>query len=151
MKNSGVTLLEIIIVMSILAILATMATGYYRNYLKSVELQNAAKNIIFDLKGVQVKAMSGENQLKWGVHFVNSSSDYYETFSTPTNYADPSKVVENTIYLPSTVIFTNPSEGNTADIIFERIKGTISSLATITISSENNSQTITVTVQGNVY
>lgn len=150
-KSSGVTLLEILMVMTLLAILGGLAAGSYRNYAKSTEFTNAGKNIIFDLKRMQGRAIAGQDQLKWGVHLVNGASDYYETFSTPTTYADAGKVTVDTTYLSSTIVFTTPAEGINLDIIFDRIKGTISSTTTTTIASEGKSTTVTVTSQGNIY
>ena len=150
----GFTLLEVLITIAILAILVSFSSAYYRNIAKSRELGVSVKNIISNLKYSQGKAIAGEDQMKWGIHFINGPSafdDYYEIFSTPTVYADASTVITETIYLPSTVIFNDPAASSNKDIIFDRIKGTISAQATIGITSESNSKIITINAQGNIY
>lgn len=142
--QGGFSLIELLLVISILAILSTMTIGYYRNYAKSKELDLAYKNLTFHLKDVQGKAVNGEDQLKWGIHFVDTTIDYYEIFSTATNYAGGTVI--DTYYFPSNVAYS----GAVSDIIFDRITGTTSA-NTVTIISEGSSKTVTITAQGNIY
>lgn len=146
---SAFSLIEILLVIAFLSVVAATGMSLYRNYLKSVEADTAADIIISDLKNIQTKAISGEDNLKWGIHFINGESDYYETFSTATDYA--AGTVKDTFYLPGTIVFSDPSEGNIKDIIFNKISGTISSETTLTIGSDIKSRTITVTAIGNIY
>lgn len=147
-KSQGFSLLEVLIVIGIIAILSVIGTGYYRGFFKNVELDLSAKTIISDLRQARAKAMAGEDGLKWGIHFINGASDSYELFSTAADYA--AGAVKTTTFLQGTVIFTNPAEAAVLDIIFEKITGTTAASA-VTISSEGDTKTITITSQGNVY
>ena len=148
----GFSLLEVLIVVGILAVLAGIGTGFYFNYAKERELEASAKNIIFDLKQAQAKAMAGEESRKWGAHFINNSEDYYEIFSTPTDYNDASKAIETTSYLASSISFTAPVASASSTVIFDKIKGTTVGTSIITISSmSGGTKTITVTAGGNIY
>lgn len=149
-NQNGFTLLELLLVISIIAIVTSIGAGYYRNYVKNVEFDTVAKSIIFDLKSAQAKAMAGEDNLKWGIHFVNGASDYYEIFSTLTDYSDPSKTVTLTSYLSGTVVFSSPAEGFASDIIFNKISGSTAS-SSVVIAFEGNNRTINVTAVGNIY
>jgi len=148
----GFSLLEILIVIGILAVIAAVGSGFYMNYARVVELNSIGKSIISDLKGAQAKAMSGEGGLKWGVRFVNSTNDYYEIFSTPSDYNNPAKEITDTIFLSGGLSFSRPVESSEIIIIFDKIKGTVASEETIIASSVNGqSKTITVTKGGNIY
>lgn len=143
-------MLEILLVVAILGILAVAGTGFYRNFSKGVELESAAQSLVFELKNARAKSMAGENGLKWGIYFVNSENDYYEFFSTPLDYSSPSTTIKMSVFLPTTVIFSNPPEASTTEIIFGKITGNATPTAII-IESEGNSKAITITENGNVY
>ena len=148
--TNGFSLLEILMVISIVAILGTAGVGYYRNFAKNVEVKNFSKSLVSDLKYARSLSISGENSLKWGVHAVNGSDDYYELFSTPTTYADAGKSVTSTTTLPKSVSWTSPAESASKDIIFTRISGTTTA-DTLIINSESGNTTITATSLGVVY
>lgn len=148
--DAGFSTLEALLVISIMAILSVLGIGAYRSYVKNVELDSTAKTITSDLKEARSKAMTGQDNLKWGIRFSNSSDDYYELFSTPTGYSSPSTTTSTVTYLSGTITFTAPSEGTTTDVIFTKITGTTTA-ATITLTAEGQSKTITVTGSGLVY
>lgn len=154
-EPAGFSLLEVLLVVAVLAIISVAGVGYYRNYVKSTELQTVSTSIVFDLKQMQAKSIAGEGtSTRWGIHFVNGSSDYYELFSTPvsgTGYGDASTKVQSATYLPSTIVFTDPLESTNKDIIFARIQGTVSATISVTISREEQTKTITATAIGSIY
>ncbi len=115
------SLLEVLIVIAILSILAVGGAGFYRSFIKSAEIGLVAKNIVSDLKGARAKSMAGEDGLKWGVHFINGAEDYYEIFSTPTNYSSASTTISETDYLPGAIYFTSPSDSSSSTVIFGKI------------------------------
>lgn len=150
LRTKGFTLVEVLLVTGILVVLAATIVSFYWDYAKRSELDLTAKEIIYDLKGVQASAMAGEDSLRWGIHFVNSADDYYELFSTPTDYSDVSVVIKATNYLASGVYFTQPVSSST--IIFDRIRGTTAATSTIIISSlAGGTKIITITPIGNIY
>ena len=146
--KNGFSLLELLIVISVIVILGTTGVNFYRNYVKSVELESTAKIIVSDLKTARAKAMTGEDNLKWGAHFVNGANDYYELFSTATDYGGAS--VKMTVFLPKAVSFSAPGEGVNLDVIFSKISGTATNSSVI-VSSEGQTRTVTVTALGNIF
>ncbi len=147
--SKGFSLLELMLVVGILAILGTAGFGMYHNFVKNVELSSMAQTIRTDLKTARSKAQAGTENYRWGIHFVNSTNDYYEIFSTPTNYADGATEVRDTVYLRGGVTFSNPTEGNTTDVVFVKISGT-TTVATIAVTFSGQTETINVGVSGSV-
>lgn len=148
-KQNGFSLLELVIVIAIVALIAAIGTGFYTNYGKSIEINSVSETISFDLKKAQSEAMIGEGTFKWGLHFVNGVTDYYEIFSTPTNYSDLGKVVTATNYLPTSVTFSSPAPGFSTDIIFNKISGSTTA-SSIVLVSQSFTKTISVSGIGNI-
>jgi prepilin-type N-terminal cleavage/methylation domain-containing protein len=143
----GFTLLEVLIVIAIISILAVFASTSYRNYVRNVEFGSVKQGIIFDLREARAKAMAGEDGKRWGVHFENGTNDYYEVFSTNSDYA--SGTVDKTNYLSGAISFSLPTDGNNIYIIFS--KGGTTTSQTIEITFENQTKTIMVGGEGNIY
>ena len=148
--KNGFSLLELLIVIAILAVISTIGFGFYMNFVRSSELDFSTKDIAFNLKQAQAKSMAGEDGRKWGTHFVNGADDYYEIFSTPTDYSDAAKTINSIVYLQNGIFFTIPVASST--VIFDKIRGTVSSNFSLTISSPaNQTKTVNVSTAGNIY
>ncbi|MDO8604628.1 MAG: type II secretion system protein [bacterium] len=145
----GFSLLELLIVVAIVAILGAAGSGFYHGAVTKIEVQSVSRAIASDLKHMRSKSMSGEAELKWGVHVVNTNGGphYYEIFSTATGYAGGT--ITGTTTLSSGVTFSDPSAGTSKDIIFSRISGTTTS-TTISILSGNTMETITISSIGTI-
>jgi prepilin-type N-terminal cleavage/methylation domain-containing protein len=145
--KKGFTLFELMLVIAVMAIIATLSRDFYTNFALDATIDNNAKTIMFDLRSARDKAMNGQNNSNWGLHFINSNSDYYQTFYSPTNYADAAKVIESSSYLHGSNKFSSPAEGSSTDIIFSKISGSASATDIIIISG-SNARTISVNAQG---
>jgi len=145
----GFTLLEVLIVIGILSVISVLGSSIYSSYTKNIEINTTAQVISSDLKQMQSKAMTGDSGLKWGIHFVNNTRNYYELFSTPTDYNDASKIVATTNYLPNGILFSDPTSSSNKDIIFSRITGNTSA-SSVSITSNGIIQTISVSSVGTV-
>jgi prepilin-type N-terminal cleavage/methylation domain-containing protein len=150
LKRDGFTLLEILLVMALLTMIAGFSVGVYDNYGRNLGLNATAQNIIYDLRQTRSFAAGGVDRRNWGIHLVNGTQDYYEIFSTPTNYSDPSKVITSSEYLPAAIYFSKPTEGNDLDIIFSSISGNTTA-DSLSLTAQGNTKTINITVSGAVY
>lgn len=138
--------------MAIMVILAGSSVGFYRNFVKNVELQSATKSLASDLRQMRSNAMVGVGGFNWGAHLVNNTAapDYYELFSTPTDYNNVGKVVIATTTLSLGVGFVdNPIVGLSTNVIFSKVYGT-STPQTISLSSEDATSSISVTSIGTI-
>jgi Tfp pilus assembly protein FimT len=145
--QSGFTLLELTLVIGMIVIIATMSRDFFGSFVSPSQLENNAKTIIFDLRNTRDKAMNGLEDRNWGIHFVNGANDYYEVFSTPTNYSDLAKNTLVTSYLQNGIIFNSPAEGVNTDIIFTKINGQVAS-SSIIIKAGANQRVISIQSQG---
>lgn len=143
----GFTLLEILLVIGVLVVIAAMSRDFYGSFVGGAQLDENASTIIYDIRNTRDKAMNGQDDRLWGIHFVNGGADYYETFSSPTNYSDPAKAVNVTSYLKTGITFSYPSEGQNVDIIFSKIGGTTTP-ANILIQAGISTRTISIKGQG---
>lgn len=154
-KNRAFSLLELLIVIAIIAVIGVVGFGFYANYGKNISIKSISQNIVFDLKNVQSKSMTGADGLKWGIHFVNGATDYYEIFSTATDYNGASIISKN--YLSGNVAFSNPVSSSVKDIIFQKIKGGVDVSSTggaadtsISIIYSDITKTINIYSLGNI-
>lgn len=150
LSTAGFSLLELLLVIALLAIVGGIGSTYYFNIVKDLELASAADTLIEDLRRTQNGSMTGENGRAWGVHFVNGADDLYQVFSTLSDFAGTSTIVVNTVYLPASILFSDPIEGTTKDVVFARITGAATSTS-ITIASPDNNKTITIPASGHTY
>jgi len=144
----GFTLLEVILVLAILAIISTISFSYLGGFKTS-----SAGQIVGKLREAQGKAMTGEDNKKWGVHFDNTGAEpFYDFFSTTNSYASGSTIVE-TIYLTHLaqgITFTAPTSGQSIDVIFSKITGVPSSAQNIVINLQNSTKTISIETSGRI-
>lgn len=148
-KNRAFSLLELLIVVAILAIIGAIGSGFYVSYGKNISIKSTAQTILFDLKNAQSKSMAGVDGYKWGIRFVNSTTDYYEIFSTPTDYSAATSFLPR-VYLTDSISFSDPATSSTKDIIFNKISGGTSD-STITINTSTASKTVNISSIGNIY
>lgn len=142
----GFTLLELIITISILAILSITGVSSYRSYTKNVEVTSTVQSIVTHLRQAQAKAMANDSGYKWGVMFVNNpTEDHYTIYSTLGVFGGA--VDTETFYLPKNVSFSSPANNQSTDVLFTRISGTTTATS-VTLFSENITKTISITSAG---
>lgn len=141
--KGGFSLLELLIVLSIVVVIASIGSSFYLNYGRNIVINSMAETMTFDLKQAQSRSMIGEGGFKWGVHFVNGTQDYYEIFSTPTDYSDVAKVIISKNYLTAGISFYDPTNSLSKDIIFDKISGS-TAVTSIVINSSSITKTINV-------
>ncbi|MBI5133963.1 MAG: prepilin-type N-terminal cleavage/methylation domain-containing protein [Candidatus Taylorbacteria bacterium] len=149
--SDAFTLMEVLLVVAVLGVVSAIGAVNLGNFSRGVELDSFAQKVVFDLRLAKAKSMSGEEGRKWGVRFVNGASeDYYEIYSTPTNYLDPAVAISSTEYLPRGVSFSDPAPLANDDVLFSKGFGTTTSQA-IVLDSPQKSVTVTITSQGGIY
>lgn len=151
-RGSAFTLIELLIVVSILAILATVGIMNLYSHRSRQDLGFRAREIVTVLRNAQDRSISQEDGARWGVYFENPSSgtDFYELFSGPS-YVSGTIFSKNT--LSSYVQFDIPAANSSTTIIFSPITGLPTASATIKISlvgDSTASSTIIINSNGKI-
>lgn len=114
--QKGFTLIEIILVMSILFILFGFTTLSFVKQQNSVSVQSITDSLVSDINSAQNKAMLGDSNASYGIYF---QPDRYVLFAgssysqnNPSNFIvniDPGYQISNVTFSNNTVIFASGS------------------------------------------
>ncbi len=118
-NQKGLTLIEIIIAIGILALVSTIGVGVFSSFKKSSDLSSTADSALTMLIQARAKTLSAENEARHGVHFegekiVFYSGDVYGA-GAPDNQEIP---VPSTVELSSITL-----SGGGNDVLFNKLNG----------------------------
>lgn len=150
-SQSGLTLVEILVVISILVLLAMIVIPSYRNYQKQIDVGFEAESIESILRDAQGQAMAVVNGENHGVYFNQAQEQYYLFEGTVYNPASESNI---TYSLSDKVEFASIDLNETGHtVVFDQLSGSTNNNGTIVIQYKDDSdiqRTITVTAEGKV-
>lgn len=135
----GLTLLEIVIVLGLVAVLTGLTAIFSSQALRNAEFDRARETIRNELVAAQSDTIGGTNDSAWGVAF---------TSSTLTRYRGASYATRDTSFDRVTTFNSNVTISGTTDIPFTRPSGIPSASATIVISSDTLHATTTINPAG---
>ncbi|MFH1536801.1 MAG: prepilin-type N-terminal cleavage/methylation domain-containing protein, partial [Patescibacteria group bacterium] len=69
MNNKGVSLVELLLVVALIAIIASLSVPFYRSFQIEEQLDTASKDILQVLREAQNKSITAQEDSVWGVHF----------------------------------------------------------------------------------
>jgi len=131
MNQKGVTLLELIVVMVIIAIGAALTTPNIGGWMTNYKLRSAARDVASTLRLAQIKAVSGNTTYHVVFDTVNNSyiTQYQNTGGAwvtegPTQIL-PAGVQFNTTFGNIASFSPNSTVGNAGDINLNNTKGAI--------------------------
>lgn len=138
-KRRGVTLLELLLVVTIMTTLSVMTASFYARFFNQNAVDNTVDQLVGQMRKAQFYAMMGKQNSNWGIHYASNSITLYKgsTFG-----ADPT--FNETFSVNSSINL----DGFT-DINFTHATGVPAGAQAITITGPNNvSKSITVNAQG---
>lgn len=139
-KNSGFSLVEILVGIAIIAGISTMTFYSLPAYRDKQALENASTEILSLLHDARVKTMTGEDAQAYGVHFEQKKAVLFATSYTPDTSIS-TVAFDADITLSATSLSTGGS-----DVLFRRGTGETSSYGTLTVSNSSGSRTRTISI-----
>ncbi len=146
----GFTIIELLIVMGITAVLATLGGATYYNAVKKDQLESSAKEIVARLEKAKTKAVNQEQGDYWGVHFEANANSNYSSYAIFKGVAARSDNLSDQKFLGNGVNFLSPDPNGitTMDVVFNKSTGTIKDNADYLISlSDGGSNTVSIYVK----
>lgn len=125
-KNDGITMLEILIVITITAIISASAITFSTNFLIVNNFKNKSNEVITLLRTAQINSISGKENSSWG---VNISANKITLFKGDS-YATRNLAFDTSFDIPQTIAITQK------EIVFNKLTGNPNSPKTINIQSD---------------
>lgn len=136
-NNAGFSLIEIIIVIAILSVLATVVVFDFVSFSKNSDLNNASQEFVGILKLAQNKALSSDNYDQYGVYINTGVSPNQYVLFKGSSYASKTGVVQ-TYSVKSTTEFYGISLGGGNEIVFDRITGATDEMGSVSIRAKTD-------------
>ena len=136
-QQKGFTLIELIIVMGIMGILATIAAPHFQNYIGNQNLKTAARGITSDFFATREKALS-EN-VRYRITFDQASNSY--TIARGTAAGAP-YVDQQTKLMTS---YASYIKVDADQVVYFQTRGTVTA-CNFTISNTNNGSVANIIV-----
>lgn len=134
--NKGISLIEIIIVISIIAILVAIVIPNFSQFKKQQSLQTTKEDIISLLNEARNSTISSKNSTTYGIHF---QSDKAILFAGTTFAESPNnKEIDFGSYVEIPTSGGINLNGGGSDVVFNRITGDTLNNGTIVIQLVND-------------
>lgn len=144
---AGFTIIETLIVIVVLAVIATVVVASFNLFKEDRALEGAAEGLVSTLEQARSQTLSFKNQAIYGVHF---DANQYVLFQG--NVYDPAAGTNVTFHLPEEVQLSAwVLEGGGNEVIFDRLTGATSEFGTVTLSLKSrpaNTKTVTILATG---
>ena len=137
--SSGFTIIELLTVVAILVILASISISLFRVFQKESGLTNAAEEIINMLRFAQNKTLASQESSQWGVYFSTSTSPQEYVLFKGSDYASRDPAYDQTHKIPEKIeIYEVNLTGGGSEIIFEKVTGNTNSSGNMSLRLKEN-------------
>ena len=133
--NAGITLIELLLVIAIVALLGAAATPFLSSFVLRTNFDATGQKVVSSIRKAQGYAMDGKQSQVWG---VCKSGNYIRLFSGSCG----SPVVAENFLIPSSINISGLSE------ITFNLRGEPSAVLSISVTSSLESETIGVNAAG---
>ena len=145
LKNKGISIIEILVVISLIILIASIVIPNLSEFKKQQALKNTTEDIVSLLNEARNSTISSKNSTTYGVHFEEDSATLFPGVSFADNVNN--KQID---FDTSTIISTDDGinlEGGGDDIVFERLTGNVANYGTIIVQlASDTTKTKTISV-----
>lgn len=125
----GVTLLELLAVLAIVAVLSGLAIGGFTSFQRRHALSGSAEIVVSALAQARALSLGGKNGVAWGVHFASTTVTLFEA-----PLFDPEDPENVPFALERGVMVSALSLGGGSEVVFARLSGKPVQSGTTTLS-----------------
>jgi prepilin-type N-terminal cleavage/methylation domain-containing protein len=141
-SQGGFTLIEVMMSVTIIAILVGLSAPVYETFVRRNDLDLVTQNIASTLRRAEAYARSGNGDADWSVEIQTSTATLFQG----TNFAGRNTNFDETVAIPTSVTRSGLSE-----VQFTKFTSAPNTSGTITLTSTTSStRTITINAQGMV-
>ena len=148
-KNKGISLIEILIVVGIISIISTIAVLNLSNFHNQQVLRNTTEDVVSLLNEARNSTISSKNSNTYGIHFQTDRAILFTGASFTNSPSNKQINLDSAVIIPSSGGINLNGGGN--DIVFDRITGETTKYGTITIrlvSNTTSQKVITISKVG---
>jgi len=144
----GFTLIELLISLAIVAAISVVGFVNLTGHREKLAVELETEKIVSYLRETRNRAIAGQDDSSWGVHFVNVSAgdDYYNLFKGLS--FSTSAIVETRFLAKKTQLLIPPVD-STTDIVFIKSTGGLTASTTISLQSKTRPE-FTANIQINI-
>lgn len=121
----GFTLIEILVVISIMGLIAVTAIPSLADFVRRQQLAQSGSEVLSTLRDAQSRAISSVGGLNWGVHFVANQNNF-ELFSSPAlNYTASTDKTTHQLITDITISDLTVNQNGIVNVIFSPVTGKV--------------------------
>lgn len=141
--STGVTLLELLIVIGILSLLLVVIIPSFLNFRRSSILNTETQEVLTLVNKARLSAMSSKEDMQYGVHFETGKTVLFKG----TTYTAGNSSNEEHIFNPALTLSSIAVNGGGSNVVFQKITGATSQNATTTLLVTGTTASTTVIIR----
>lgn len=149
-SKSGLTTIELLLTVFILAIVMTASTVSLSSFLVNSQLDNKTDDLVQDLRTAQANSVMRVKDSQWGV-YLDAEGDSF-TFFKGSSYASRDQNYDLVTELPGLIDLMDVAlNGGVSEVVFEKVTGETDNYGTLVVSEDvDNQYTITINAMGQI-